>query len=227
MYINLDKINSFINDTEKNVIPILQQKAMGKGDLFHIKMMEDALKNNVQDFRMNCITMNFDFLNQYRRKSLGFGGFLTNNLAQVSTFNRMYGLYHGELLQKDIYFTFLFVRPLLERLNYEIKTNGTSYDTYLRYHCSYKIGNTYKLMKSISYDIHSIYGDCYDYGLSEYIKILHDLSVKYGYDLRSADQKIVDNMKDAGSGCLEIIIKIIIAFIIFGGIGMCVKYCSN
>lgn len=189
--------------------------------------MEKYLQEFSLELRLNGLRMNFDFFNRCRKSELCLGGFLIKNPNDVYVFNRMHGLFNDELLKKDIYFTFLFLIPLFNGLNNNIKMYGRNYDSYLQFHTSYNVGKTYMLVKGIKYEIHRIYGNVYDFGLSECESVLHDLAVKYNCDLRTPEQKIGDSAKAMGDGCLEIIIRIVVAFIIFGGIGMCVNQCSN
>lgn len=225
--IDIEKIDNFIQDFKKNILPLLQKISKDKGDFLYIDKMEKYLQKSSSELRLKGLSMNFDFFNQCRKSELCLGGFLIRNPNDVDVFNRMYGLFNDELLKKDIYFIFLFLTPLFIGLNNNIKMYGRNSDTYLQFHTSYNVGKTYMLVKGIKSEIHRIYGNVYDFGLSECESVLHDLAIKYNYDLRTPEQKIGDSAKAMGNGCLEMIIKIVIAFIIFGGIGMCVNQCSN
>ena len=210
--INIEEMSSTIDSLGK-VIPKLRIK----GDVFYVIAMEKYFSESEYKLRrFSCLLSDFQDIQQFSN-TLGFGGFFLHNREQLNSNTRIYGVTADDLLKKDVYFALLFLRYVFEGLNNEFKYNSfyTNYGNY--YHLGYVIGNTYKLAKNISYKIHSIYGNCYDYGLSSYVDKLHNLAIKYKSDLRSPDQKMIDDVKN-GDGCLGgrvHFIFILIGFFIF------------
>lgn len=221
--INIEEIDSYI-DNLKNVIPLLTRK---KGDIFYIDHNEKVFSENAFELKRNCIFLDdFEYLKQFSEK-IGFGGFGVNDPSSVEVYNCIYGLGINDLLKKDVYFALLFMRHILEGLNnefkYKYKTNIINHD----FHFAYVVGNTYKLAKRMHYRIHYIYGNCYDYGLTKCVDNLYDLAIQFKSDLRTSNQKMADNIKETGEGCLDSIVQMILALIIFGGIGFILSHCSN
>lgn len=201
--INIEEIDSNINSLRKDLIPKMKQVAEKHGDLFYFLIMDQKLKENTTELNIRGNSLDFGYFLKNRRECLFFGGCLIKKATDLSFCNYQYGFYKNEIFKKDIYFTLLFLRPLFIGIN---KFN-MFYNNDSMFYYSIRIEIAYKLVKSIHDDIHSIYGNCYDYGLSNYLSILHDLAIEFGCDLRSSDQKFRDNLKNTGNGCLETVCK--------------------
>lgn len=225
--IDIEWMRDFIGNFEKNILPKLRKISNVEGDCLFINKMEIYFEESSLELKSNGFRMNFDFFNQYRKSKLLLGGFFIKRPNDVYAFNRRHNLNQNELLVKDVYFIYLFLIPLLNGLNYNAKMFYGNYDINMQFRISYYVGKTYTLVKGIKNELHNIYGNVYDFGLSKCESMLHGLAVKYNYDLRTPEQKFSDNAKSMGNGCLEIIMKIALALILFGGIGMCVNQCSH
>lgn len=225
--INIEEIDSNINKLKNTILEL--RKKRRRGDSFYINYMDNLFSENLSDLRRKSVFLNdFEYLKEFANK-MAFGGYAIEDRDSVIVMNKIYELKYDDLLKKDIYYALLFLRQVLEGLNNEFNYRFSSYSD--NYHYAYVVGNTYKLAKSILFRIKRIYGgiysDCYDYGLTSCVDNLYNLAIKYKSDLRTQDQKIRDNIKDAGNGCMELIGEVILCFLIFGGIGFLVSQCSN
>ena len=192
--IDIEKIDNFIQDFKKNILPLLQKISKDKGDFLYIDKMEKYLQISSSELRLKGLSMNFDFFNQCRKSELCLGGFLIRNPNDVDVFNRMYGLFNDELLKKDIYFIFLFLTPLFIGLNNNIRMYGRNSDTYLQFHTSYNVGKTYMLVKGIKNEIHRIYGNVYDFTVES--NLSHNTTLNYEISI----EKVVSDQPSLNDG---------------------------
>lgn len=168
--------------------------------------MERRYKDGKLEIERHAFRADIDFFIKKRHEYLLFGGYFLRQPSDIYCYNNQYGFRNNELIKKDIYFTFLFLRPLFEEVN-KIKGKTTLFS-------AYHLVLTYKLVKCIHDENYRIYGNCYDYGLSNYLQNLYDLAIEFRCDLRTPDQKVKDNLKETEKGCFEWILAACAFFIV-------------